>query len=230
MTSRYRRFRFRNREYVVDEANGLMLPALAGGSPMFNLDQSHFRFRNDDGTEITATWKQDQDVDETILVDTIFRVRFVLDELEAVAGTDDSRLQRDLNAAGFVVVSDTSAVIQAADSADAGVNDGDVTTDIIGGTGTFAAGEIMSSETTGSLETNTATSYAASGHSEHEVVIQVIGADVNDADTIDLRLVNKMDQLYDNYGQIPRITVNKPAGGAASLVIAKRRIPHLIGR
>ena len=190
----------------------LFLPPIRGGSPMFNLDQSHFRIRNDDGTEITATWKQDEDVDETILVDTIFRVRFVLQELEAVAGVEDFRLQRNLASGGWVVVSDTSAVIQAADSADAEVNDGDVTTNIIGGTGTFVAGEIMSSETTGSLDSNTATSFAASGHTEMEVVIQIIGADVVDAQTIELRLLNQMDQTFDAYTQVPIITVDKPAG------------------
>ena len=199
--------------------DGLWIPKISGSSPMFNLDQSHFRFRNDDGTEITATYSQNEDVDETITVDVTFRIRFVLQELEGVADTEDSRLQRDLNASTtWVVVSDTSAVVRTVDSADSGVNDGDATTDggDLSGTGTFVAGEIVSSETVGDADTNTATSYGASGHTEHEFVLQVVGADVSNLDTIDLRLVNQMDQTYDAYGQIPRITVSK--------AVAARRI------
>lgn len=46
---------------------------------IWGIDQEGFRFRNDDGTEITATWKSGQDVDIAILGDNQFRLRFVVD-------------------------------------------------------------------------------------------------------------------------------------------------------
>ncbi len=39
------------------------------------LDQEGFRFRNDDGSESAATWRQLQDVNDTISPDTNFRLR-----------------------------------------------------------------------------------------------------------------------------------------------------------
>jgi len=42
-------------------------------------EQEGFRFRNDDGTEITATWRQTQDVDDTVNKSTTIRVRVLTD-------------------------------------------------------------------------------------------------------------------------------------------------------
>jgi len=198
---------------------------------MFQTDQSHFRFRFDDGTEVTATFRQDEDVDDDILVDTIFRLRFTVEETGGVAGTEDFRLNRQINGGGYGQVTDTGTLIQTADSADAGVNDGDATTDIITGPDPFAAGEIVSSETPGNADTNSATSIAASGHTQIEFVLQIVGADVNDNDVIDFRMTNTMNQLLDSYGQIATLTVDKPAaGGSLASVNPQRRLLHLIGR
>jgi len=49
---------------------------LAGAAA--TIEQEGFRFRNDDGSESAATWRQTQDVDDTIAKDTNFRLRFLL--------------------------------------------------------------------------------------------------------------------------------------------------------
>jgi len=42
------------------------------------IEQEGFRFRNDDGSESTATWKANQDVNINLAADTAFRLRFLL--------------------------------------------------------------------------------------------------------------------------------------------------------
>ncbi len=42
------------------------------------LEQEGFRFRNDDGSEVAATWRQIQDVDDTIAPNTNIRLRILV--------------------------------------------------------------------------------------------------------------------------------------------------------
>lgn len=42
-------------------------------------EQEGFRWRDDDGTEVTATWRQLQDVDDTIPKETNIRLRILVD-------------------------------------------------------------------------------------------------------------------------------------------------------
>ncbi len=42
------------------------------------LEQEGFRFRNDDGSEAAATWRQAQDVNDTIAKDTNIRLRVLV--------------------------------------------------------------------------------------------------------------------------------------------------------
>ena len=44
-----------------------------------SLDLEGFRIRNDDGNESSASWRQAQDVDDTIGSTTTFRIRFLVD-------------------------------------------------------------------------------------------------------------------------------------------------------
>lgn len=47
-----------------------------GGPP--TLEQEGFRWRNDDGSETTATWRQSQDVDDTVATETPIRIRMLI--------------------------------------------------------------------------------------------------------------------------------------------------------
>ena len=40
--------------------------------------QVSFRWRNDDGNETTATWKENQDIDTAVNTDSNIRIRFVV--------------------------------------------------------------------------------------------------------------------------------------------------------
>jgi hypothetical protein len=42
------------------------------------MEQEGFRWRDDDGTEATANWRQNQDVDDSIAIETNIRLRFLL--------------------------------------------------------------------------------------------------------------------------------------------------------
>lgn len=48
--------------------------------PKPNLVQSHYRFRNDDGTEVTATWRQAVDTPDAVPINTLFRLRVAVTE------------------------------------------------------------------------------------------------------------------------------------------------------
>ena len=43
------------------------------------LEQESYRFRNDDGTEVTATWQQAANTPATVFLDTVFRLRFAVE-------------------------------------------------------------------------------------------------------------------------------------------------------
>jgi hypothetical protein len=57
-----------------------ILSLKAGVGVAIVTEQEGFRFRNDDGSESTATWKQNQDVNATIAVDQNFRLRFLINK------------------------------------------------------------------------------------------------------------------------------------------------------
>lgn len=49
------------------------------GTTRNTYEQEGFRFRNDDGSETTATWRQAQDVNDSIAKETAFRLRMLTD-------------------------------------------------------------------------------------------------------------------------------------------------------
>jgi hypothetical protein len=50
-----------------------------GGEVVPSLNQEGFRFRNDDGSETTATWRQAQDTDDSVEKSTPIRLRLLID-------------------------------------------------------------------------------------------------------------------------------------------------------
>ena len=50
-------------------------------------EQEGFRFRNDDGSEITATWRQVQDVNDTASIGDTIRPRILSDATGDPSGT-----------------------------------------------------------------------------------------------------------------------------------------------
>jgi hypothetical protein len=57
------------------------------------LEQEGFRFRNDDGSEAAATWRQAQDVADSIAKETNVRLRVIVNE---TGGSDPASQQYGL--------------------------------------------------------------------------------------------------------------------------------------
>jgi hypothetical protein len=66
--------------------------AFQGVSVASSVEQEGFRFRQDDGSESAATWRQAQDVDDTISKEANFRLRFLLNATNDPA-TDAYKIQ-----------------------------------------------------------------------------------------------------------------------------------------
>jgi hypothetical protein len=64
-----------NTNFVCDSANRLAICSISLGSAALAVEQEGFRFRNDDGNETAATWRQAQDVVDSIPKNTNFRLR-----------------------------------------------------------------------------------------------------------------------------------------------------------
>jgi hypothetical protein len=78
-------------------------------NPSFS--QIAFRIRNDDGSELAASWRQAQNVNDTITVNTNFRVRFRIDETASVLWSGKTwQLRYSLNGAAYALVTGTTPV------------------------------------------------------------------------------------------------------------------------
>lgn len=65
--------------YVEYLDNLVIKDVITGPPPSSSLDQEGFRWRNDDGSETTATWKAAQDTDLTALLSANVRLRTIVD-------------------------------------------------------------------------------------------------------------------------------------------------------
>lgn len=149
-----------------------------------DLRQTHFRFGIEELLEATHGWYAAEDTDVSLPVDTTFLLRFVEQEVGGTAAANtDAQFQYNKNGAGWVDITTSSSVVKA------------VTTSVfaeaanctkrLSGTGTF--------ETSGKgctvdgLSGGSANDIVASGNSETECALQIIGADVTPGDSIQLR-------------------------------------------
>lgn len=179
-------------------------------------DQDSFRGRNDDGSETTATWKAAANANWTQGVDANFRVRFVIQETAGFSLNNFAEnLEYNRNAAGWVDVTAASSVVVGALSAN--YADGDDTTQQIGA-GTFIANNNGMVEGDGGPASSKVPDYAGNDETEFEFCVQIVGADVADADTIELR-VTRGGTVLDSYTNTPSITVSKPAAAARRIFV-----------
>jgi len=131
-----------------------------------NLAQDIFRFRNDDGSETTATWSAVADTNVTISGDTNFRLRIAIRETAGGAANNvPFDLQYSLNSGAYALVT-TSTPVKVVTSAN--VTDGTATTQQLS-SGTFVAGEIDTDGTVGNTTLE-------GSSTEHEWVLQLDSA------------------------------------------------------
>jgi len=187
---------------------------------VFALDQASFRGREDDGSESTATWIDIADNDWTQKTDQNFRVRFLVQESGAgtASGTLDAQLQYNLGGAGWNNVTTSSSVVKAVASGDAGgPYDGTATVQRIG-SGTFVAGTIS--------EDGLAAQVSLSGDDETEIefIITIIGSDVSDGNTLQLRITDA--STTPSWTSTPTVTAQKPVEISADYLASAASIPE----
>lgn len=167
--------------------------------------QTFYRYRNDDGSETTATWKEAQNTNITADVSSSnFPLRLRLTTQETAGGSTnnaDITIQYQINGGAWTTIDAASAGVRLI--ASAFVATGTATTNQIGGTGTFVPGEVISEAITGNI------SFAGNDHTENEWVMEVVAADLNDGETISFRQL--IDGATMTYSVTPTIVVSKSA-------------------
>jgi hypothetical protein len=168
------------------EQHWLALDPLRGFVAMatFTTDQRSYRFRNDDGTQTSATWKAAQNTAISQGVNQKFRLRMETQETAGGAANNvDFTLQYNLNNTGWVTITSSSNVVRLIDSAFVADNT-PTTNQLTAGTGTFRAGSVIgSSESTGRV------SFVGSDHTEHEWILTLVQGTVNNNDNIIFRVL-----------------------------------------
>lgn len=171
-----------------------------------DLVQGSSRFRNDDGNEITATWKAAQGANVVFGVsdlDVNFRLRIPTSwNTDPPASTTfQPQLQYILNGAGQFDVNGSSSVVRSFLSPN--ITEDEVTTKQLSGDPlSFVAGAM--DEVDGICPSFTLDDEE---HSEHEFVLRVRSVDVVNGDRIELLLVKAPSTSYDVYINIPAIDI-----------------------
>ncbi|MCR4307921.1 MAG: hypothetical protein NUV80_05135 [Candidatus Berkelbacteria bacterium] len=164
------------------------------------LQQSHFRGRYDDGSQTTATWKVAANTNWSQVLDVTFRIRFVVQNDGSVPDSFLTKLQYNLNAAGWVDITTSSTVIIAVNSAN--ITDTEATTQQVGAA-SFVAGEETEDGVTASVTLN-----GLGDQTEHELVCQILSTGAVVGDTIQVRCLESDGTVFQLYSQTPTITVS----------------------
>jgi hypothetical protein len=162
-------------------------------------DQDSFRARNDNGDESTAIWMAAANTNWTQMVDKNFRLRFLVQETSGISEWDKSfQLEYNLNGGGWNDVTGASSVVKA--GATANVTDGADTTQQLG-SGTYPPTNDGFDEADG-LVGGTSLDFSGNDEVEVEFSLQIVGTDVSNGDTIQLRVKG-----LDTYTTTPTMTV-----------------------
>ena len=149
-----------------------------------DLRQTHFRFGIEELLEATHGWYATEDVNVSLPVNTTFLLRFVEQEVGGTAAANtDAVFQYNKNGAGWVDITTTSSVVKAV--ASVAFTNGQACTKRLSGTGTFETTGVGCTEdgSSGGAQND----IVASGNSETECALQIVGTDVIPGDTIQLR-------------------------------------------
>ena len=176
-------------------------------------DQIAFHFRNDDGTEATATQRQAPDVDDTNQeLDTVYRVRIgYVETADNAASNKQVALEAQIDGGGFVAVTDISADIQIA--ASQLVDEGDTPQRITSGTYVAVTGNQGQEETNGNAGRAT---FVGLDQMECEWSYQFLSSgSLSGGETVDFRIVG-MD-AYTAPDATTTITGTPPVGPPSGL-------------
>jgi hypothetical protein len=155
-----------------------------------NLHATHYRFGVDELAESTHGWHAAEDTNPAqgaIPNDTPFLLRFTVQETGGTAAANtDQQFQCSLNGGAFQNITTSSTVVKAVPSV--AFTNGANCTKRLTGTGTFESSGAGCTED--GLSGGPANDIAASGNSETECGLQIVGTDVGPGDTITFRLTS----------------------------------------
>lgn len=169
------------------------------------VDQKSFRGRRDDVTLNSVTFNGGGGLNTnwTQITDTNFRIRFTIQETAGAAIAQAYQLMYSYDGAAYAVVNSSATHVRP--SLSGNFADHDNATQVLGtGTGTFVDGDgLESSEDTDSI------SIAASGNTELEFCLQILGSQVQHGKTINFRVYVSNNNALDTYTVTAGITVDR---------------------
>lgn len=165
--------------------------------------QQDWWFRNDDGSITSATFMGAQGSNQSINVDTVFRLRILAEETNGGSGGLAGHLFYSYNTAAYTELTAASTHVRETDDANSIADDSSSgATPQLTYSGTYVAGRYSDD---GAAATNVSMS---NQYSEWEFCLTVVGTAVSNGDTIDFRLYGGSSAL-DSYTASPRLTVVK---------------------
>lgn len=175
-----------------------------------SLHSTHFRFGINELAESTHGWHAALDtnpVEGVIAVDTTFLLRFTVQETGGTAaGNTDQQFQCRLNGGTWQNITTTSSIVKAVTTT-VFANGADLTKRL-SGTGTFeSSGD---GGTHDGLSGGAQNDIAASGNSETECALQIVGADVVGSDVVEFRLTSPDFTITNDV--VPAVTIQAAAG------------------
>jgi len=182
------------------------------------LTLSHYRFGIDELTESTHGWHAAEDTNPAqgvILVGVTFLLRFTV-QADATGLTNvDNEFQYRKNGGTWtnITTSSTNVVAIAATALTNGSN----CTKRLSGTGTFEAS--AAGQTEDGTSGGTTNDIVASGNSETECGLRLVGADLADDDVIEFRLTRDGGTLLDTYAVVPTLIVLDDMAGTLSATL-----------
>lgn len=165
------------------------------------LGQTHFRFRNDNGDESAASWKDDLDASISLSPNDQYRLRFAIEESNgAEVSASDYRLKCSVNGGAYNDIPGN-----AAPAASSSQFTGPVSTTQQISSGSFGTGKLVELGTD-SVKYPVNLSIPANGVTEIEFTL-VIPAGQSIDDTLDFRIYDQDNNPLGSYSNTPRITV-----------------------
>ncbi len=168
--------------------------------------QQSFAKVDDDGTANAGTLGT-TNADWTQLVDQPIRIRFLVNTVDKDE-TDGYHLAQNYNGGGYAPVTTSSTEVKAVASGHSTPpTDGDATTERLSGPDTFVAGQWVDDAIVDSMV------IANGQETELEFCIELVGADLVDANTILFEVRFDDNTSLDGYTNRPTVTINKPVAG-----------------
>lgn len=182
--------------------------------------QTTFRLRNDDGSEAAATWKATAgtsiNMDVSGSTNPALRIRFVMTETGSTASTFAANLFASYKGGAYAQVTASTAQVKVVDTTNYADNAN--TTEQISAA-TFVAGRTDDVDGT----TGATASIAQNSVTEFEFMVNLVGADLQNGDTLDFRCY-KSGVAVATYTLTPRVTIVKSVIPKIMQLYARRNV------